>query len=549
MAAEKSGVYPARGSGRSGVYRLEVAKTDVYDERRRTFLVQYPIGVVIGLGLAGVLAFALTGFLGYHDENEPLFTQAAFSQAWPLFLWFCALIMALQISILRHPSLRRELTATLIVTLISMVIVGILYYFRREFLDFLQQVLQQLLNIRLLLPQIGGSKWLYFIINFGLLAIFWLDTVRRWIRRSRGLPIHTQIDISLEGVEASQVEASQVEDEDEPSLQELISGDLIAGALLTFVLSLIFKAEIITALSNVLQINVPITSCTVSWPFGACPGPGGGVGGGLNDPPTLTFIDLIQSLIYLPLGLLILALSATLAGLGAVGGVDEAQLGQAQAPAPTQDETSTQSVGEQVSMTVLDTLRSALNRRVRLAAGNTLLSLRTAAWPALIFVGVLAAASVARNIRLYLHILSDERTCGQTTCAETLQNFGSPYQYIGLAILWGAVAILCIVFSVALLIFNRRIVENTMRFLGLIGFIVLLTLWIFSLALSLFNLLLIQINVTNRVPFPQPGISTIISFAALVIWGAIVLTRRLRSEPAPATPAASRGESSREPPS
>src|SRR5262249_51857014 len=152
------------------------------------------------------------------------------------------------------------------------------------------------------------------------------------------------------------------------------------GALLTFLLSLVFKAEIVTFLSQVLQINVPITSCTVSWPLGDCPAVAGGLGGGPTDPPTLTFIDLIQSLIYLPLGLLILALSATLAGLGAVGGVNEAQRGQT--IAVSQGETSTQSVGEQVSLTVLDTLRSALNRRIRLAAGNTLLSLRNAAWPA-----------------------------------------------------------------------------------------------------------------------------------------------------------------------
>ncbi len=533
MAAEKSGVYPASGTGRSGIYRLEVAKTDVYDERRRTFLIQYPIGVVIGLGLAGVVAFALTGFLGYNDENEPAFTQAIFSQAWPLFLWFCALVMALQISILRHPSLRRQLTATLVVTLLSMLIVGILYYYKIQFLDFLQNLLQQLLNIRLLLPQISGSKWLYALINFGLILIFWVDTVRRWIRRARGLPIHTTIDLSLEGVQTG-----DDDEDDQPSLQELVSGDLIAGALLTFVLSLIFKAEIVTFLSQVLQINVPITSCVVSWPLGACASPGGGLG----DPPTLTFIDLIQTLIYLPLGLLILALSATLAGLGAVGGVNEAQLGQT--TVTTSDESSTQSVGEQVSLTVLDTLRSALNRRVRLAAGNTLLSLRNAGWPALILVGTIAAASTARNIRLYLHILSDQSTCGASTCAETLKNFGSPYQYAGLAILWGIVSLACIVLSAALLIFNRRVVENTSRFLGLIGFIVLLTLWIFSLALSLFNLLLIQINVTLRVPFPQPGVSTIISFGALVLWAIIVFTRRLRGEPVPAVPIGSRSDAS-----
>src|SRR5262245_19363110 len=260
MAAEKSGIYSTSGSSRSGIYRLEVAKTDVYDERRRTFLIQYPIGVVIGLGLAGVLAFALTGFLGYNDEPRGSFSRVVFNQAWPLFLWFCALIMTLQISILRHPTLRRELSATLVVTLLSMVIVAILYLFADEVTRFLQQVFEQLLNIRFVIPQLGKYPLLYSIVNFGLIAIFWADTVRRWIRSARGLPIHTQIDLSLEGVATT-----QVEDEDEPSLQELISGDLIAGALLTFLLSLVFKAEIVTWLSQALQINVPITSCTVSW--------------------------------------------------------------------------------------------------------------------------------------------------------------------------------------------------------------------------------------------------------------------------------------------
>ena len=194
MAAQKSGVYPTSGSSRSGMYRLEVAKTDVYDERRRNFLIQYPIGVVIGLGLAGVLAFALTGFLGYNDENEPAFTQVVFGQAWPLFLWFCALIMALQISILRHPSLRRQLTATLVVTLLSMLIVGILYYFKVQFLDLLQRLLQQLLNIRLLLPEISGSKWLYALINFGLILIFHFLEVRRAVLASAvAIPIFAVI--------------------------------------------------------------------------------------------------------------------------------------------------------------------------------------------------------------------------------------------------------------------------------------------------------------------------------------------------------------------
>ena len=67
-----------------------------------------------------------------------------------------------------------------------------------------------------------------------------------------------------------------------------------------------------------------MTDCITVWPFGACTPPGGGIA----NPPTLTFIHLIQTLIYLPLGLLILALSAMLSGFGAVGGVGEQQPAQ-----------------------------------------------------------------------------------------------------------------------------------------------------------------------------------------------------------------------------
>ena len=85
------------------------AITDLYDEQKREFLVQYPTVLIVTLGLAGVVAFMLVGFLGYRDRAEPDFTQTVFHQPWPLYLYFCALVMALQISIFRHPLLRRQL--------------------------------------------------------------------------------------------------------------------------------------------------------------------------------------------------------------------------------------------------------------------------------------------------------------------------------------------------------------------------------------------------------------------------------------------------------
>jgi hypothetical protein len=510
------------GSPGSGAPRPQYAITDVYDEKRRTFLVQYPIWVVVVMGLAGVAAFALVGFLGYQDgfHNDPPVVFEIFKQAWPLFLWFCALIMALEISILRNPRLRLELVAALVVTILSMVIDGILYFYKVDFLSLLQDLLQKILNIRVLLAQVKFGKFLYALINFGLIAIFWIDTIRRWIRGAQGKPINSRIDISLGG--ARTTSGSR----DNPTLQELISGDLIAGAALVALLAVIFRSDLLTAFSNVLGINAPVTNCITVWPFGACTPPGGG----LTNPPTLTFIDTIQALIYLPLGLLILALSAMLSGFGAVGGVDEQSLGQRE-PQPVvvnNEETSTESVSEQVSLTVINTLRSALNRRLRLALDNMLYSLRNAVWPALVLVAVIAVASSAKFTRLYLHLQSDVNTCS-VACKPTLDSYGWPYQYVIYAGLFGILAVVAIVLAMTLLVFRIRVLENTFRFLGLIGFIILLTFWIFSLALSGFNGLLKLTGATVREPFPPFGVATVISLAALLIWAAIVIVRRMRT--------------------
>jgi hypothetical protein len=491
------------------------AITDVYDEHRRTFLVQYPIWVVVALGLAGVAAFAITGFFGYSDDSG--FAKTGFLQAWPVFLWFCALTMALEISILRNPKLRIELVAALVVTLISMVIVGILYFYRLDFASLLDQFLKNVLNIRLLLPQITANKFLYAIINFGLIVVFWIDTIRRWIRRSRGQPINSRIDIGLGGTQTTAGPA------DNPSLQELISGDLIAGAALAALLAFIFRSDILTWFSNLLAINVPVTDCVTVWPIGHCAAPYGG----LHNPPTLTFLDTIQALIYLPLGLLVLALSAMLSGFGAVGGVEEQALGQTDFQ-PNADESSTESVSESVSMTVINTLRSALNRRLRLALDNMLYSLRNAVWPALILFGVIFIASAARFTRLYLHLQSDEHTC-VPGCQSTIDKYGGPIANVLQAGLFGILGMILIVLAMTILIFRIRVAENTFRFLGLIGFIILLTFWIFSLALSGFNGLLKLTGATNREPFPPFGPSTLISLGALLIWAAIVLFRRMRA--------------------
>lgn len=495
----------------SGAGSPRRAITDLYDEARGTFLIQYPILLVLLLSLTGVAAFALTGFLGYSYPNQHPDTGVAldfFQQAWLLFLWLCALVITLQISIFRDKSLRARLIAVLVISLVAVGFIGVTF-----FNNSLPDILKNLLQGHRLLMFLAGNQLTYTIVNFGLLAIFWVDTIRRWIRGARGESLSPSVDI---GLDDQPRDAKQ----DQPSLQELVSGDLIAGALLALALAGLFWVQFLP--NFIHPQGVTVTGCTLSWPIGGC----AGAGGGPADAPTLTFLDLLQTLIYLPLGLLLLALSATVAGFGAVGGVEdrqeEAAALSAQAAPATAERGGAMPVAEDVAATVLNTLRSALSRRLRLLAANLALSLRSVAWPGLIVVAIYGLAQFATDIQGYLH--SDK-------------HFSDITHFVLPAAGWGLASALGVVISAALFLFRWRVAENTLRFLGLIGLIVLLTIWIFSLALWGFNqlLLLTHALAIPRHPFDPPSSLTAISLGALVIFGVSLLFRRGGGGQAPAS--------------
>ena len=484
---------PLRGGGGN---RSRQAITDLYDEKRGAFLVQYPIWLVLTLGLVGIAAFAITGFTGY-EPGPP------FGEPWILYLWFCALVVTLQASLFRNPALRVQLILTLIVTFICIALVGL-----GAFGKLLPEFLQRLLNLRDLLRGLATNVWTYTILNFGIILVFWVDSVRRWIRRARGMA-PTDVIPLLPGETAE-----SLRDEDLPSLEELISGDFLAGAALTLLLSFLFGASFVQLV--VIQPGVDV--CTVSLPFAGCVSPG--------DPSafyTLSYLDRIQSLIYLPFGLIILGLTATLSGLSAAAGVSPAKTVERLASAPRRASSATAPIAMDVTDTVVNTLRSAIDRRVRHLVRNTALSLRTVAWPLLVLLCIYGVDQVAFYIQKYLH--------GSKSASDAL------FQ-VGPALLWGVGAALALEASAALLVFRWRVADNSMRFLGLIGFVLLLTFWIFSLALAGLNLLLSHnlLNVTDVTPFYPPGWNTLISLAALAIFGAVAFFRRGRGGSPPSSP-------------
>ncbi len=526
----------------SGVFRNpgydKHAITDVYDPKKRRILVRFPHGLLLILGFTGVLAFGLMGYLGYGDDASLL--GKAFHKPWPLFLWFSALVFTLEVAVLRHPRLRRQLTEVLVVTIACMIFVG----FSALDPGLLKYILTNLLNIRIAIPQIGTSPWTYTILNFGVILIFWLDTVRRWLRTQRGEPTARRIDLGFGTLEFG-------ENEELPTLPELIAGDLIAGGVLAGLLSLIFRAEVINPIADALQVGVNITTCTVSWPIGHCIG-----GGGPLDPTTLSKMDLIQALIYLPLGFITLALTATAnafnaasdnptpSGGAAAPGTALATDNQNRAvstevlPSTEQAEGGRQSATVSVTGTIIDALRGALNRRIRIAIDNVLLALRNVVWPLFILLGMIALGQAAQNIAFYLHLQSNQRTCAQThngfpslsNCQLSLHQLAQYQQYQALAASVALVVAAAVAVTLALmmLVFELRVADNIFRFLGLVTFIGALTLWIFSLALSFSNILFNLVGLTQREPFPLFGASTTSSLLVFLISCAILLIGKSR---------------------
>ncbi len=351
------------------------------------------------------------------------------------------------------------------------------------------------------------------IVNFGIILIFWADTLRRWGRRAAGLRLHPEIDLATGATHDEKVDPENL-----PSMAELVSGDLLAGSVLTGLLSFLFMPAV---MNHIVVTNPALGKCNlaVSFPPSACLTPG-------VQFATLTFLDQTQALAYVAVGLLILGLAAMLGGFGSVGGAP-LPVGVAQAVNAVNAEGAPVAapITTGVAETVLDALRAAINRRLRELMFGVGRSLRNIVWPILLFVATYGIFLLSVNIQHYLH--ADHK------------NFNAVLNFVLPAAIWGLVSVFAIVFSAALTLFRWRVADNTLRFLGLIGFIVLLTFWIFSLALWGFNVLLEQFNANIVRPFDPPSWATAASAIALVIFGGYVLLRGRRPGLASRQPAAS----------
>src|SRR5215472_7946306 len=176
-----------------------------------------PSSLVNLLVVGGVGACVLEGFWDVGDPHEvhavlasSLALQAHLLQqelgvalkvylAWPLFLWFCALILTLEYYILRRNHARqRWIYAALTFTGVSIVLVVLAH--NPTFLsDPIGWVRGYLPGWRPPPPDDQAYAKFWTAVNVGVLTAYVIGAVRRWRLRLGGKPLNPHAGIALEG--------------------------------------------------------------------------------------------------------------------------------------------------------------------------------------------------------------------------------------------------------------------------------------------------------------------------------------------------------------
>ncbi|HEV2239291.1 MAG TPA: hypothetical protein VGR57_21725 [Ktedonobacterales bacterium] len=420
------------------------AISDVFCEKRRRFLVSYPTPLIIILSAFGLLAFIFVGYLGYNTRLDcgghgMCWQLQWFAQPWPLYVWFSALMVVLQVSILRHPRLRAQLVATLVVTLVSTVLIGWLYFYSP--FNF-QLIIDNILHLRLGFSRyLFSRQWTYTVINFLIIIVFFTDTTFRWLRRAQGVK-------PAQSLSDSDTQAAGPND---PRVEELAAGDLVAGLVLFGLMALVFTYDFIHGTAALTGIGPeganPIFPNIADVPAGVP------LLGGVH----LSLIDRLLALVCLPLGFVVLAIAATLSGLSAVRAVYQYPTRTVGGLAGSRD-----SATAQVALVLYNAITAAVDRYIRLIVFRIVRSLRNVLWIILTFLASLGLALVAKQVQAYLHTSP------------------RPLDVLLFAAFGAAVAVLSVVMAQSLQLFSPRVATNSLLLLGWVGFVLALTFWLFS---------------------------------------------------------------------
>jgi hypothetical protein len=495
--------------------RLPAKRFSLLDPDYRRPKIIFQPRILAFLVLFALVAFAAIGFLGYpsDDANGSQFYLIS-HPAWVLFGWFGAIALIVQWTIFgrQHDETDRRVLrwrwAVTIITIVCMAIEAVIYAQPR--------LLREASSGNGLVGSIlGDGRLLWNLANFAIIAVYAVDRVLEWRKRLRA-----EHGIMADGSGMPYAEATRFFGMSLPNL-ELLSQDIFAGAALCFLLGLTLQT---TPLNFALRF-IPgrhVDTCTLSWVFGVCQG-----GSGSSNAPTLHTIDWIGAGSLVSVSLLVLVVVLLVRILYLV-----------------RDKNIVIAVAEGVWAMI-----KSLPALIIVFIPN----LRAVIWPTLIAAGTTLVGISARLLQMYLHALSDQRTCGATGKCPDLSEFSlflrstdtqlfqsNAYLYsveiLALALALGIVGAFFILLAVRVLLLYRvdgAIWSNWLRFVVVTAFIVVCTFWIMSLTLSAINGVLSLAEKTPRAPFPQPGTSTIASLIIFAVALIVIQLRRSRLQAAP----------------
>jgi hypothetical protein len=420
------------------------ANTDVIDPARQEYLVLFPVALAAGVTVAGLGALILTGFLGYAEEGFP---SDLFLQPWPLYLWFCALALLLEVTVLRQPAWRRQLVGTMLWSLLAMALVGIIYFSSPRLVVALSLLGRQAEHAVLTL---GQQAITYTVVNAGILLLYWGDRVLSWTSRRPGLTSARVL-----------------------RRRYLIALDLGTGALLCALLALALQPALLTVLARLLKVNVSVSACMVAVP-GTC-------------APTLSQLDWLAAGVSLAAGLLLLVTSLILGGIMRPRGGARA----AGAREPLTLERIIALVGSD---------RGRLREGLLRLLGGLVGQLRSIFVPLLLLAGSISLASSARAIQVHLHandaLVGPDP--GSTLHGITLNAVTNALP----GLVEGPVGFSFFAAALGLLLLSWHVVENTRQFISEINTkVVRPTVRIVFLALFGLNWLGLQLHLTRHHPF------------------------------------------------
>ncbi len=506
--------------------------TTIFCVQKQKALVKYPTLLLVTLLLLALAAELVTAFTQPahpDDGSNPLATVFIY-KPWLLYSFLGILLLVWEGSFLRKRPVQRSIAWG--VTIAALIIIGL---FTAE-----PQLLTAIQNSQLL-KDFFKNPWTYIIANL-IFVLFWLyQTIRRRMRRDKSGRVPTIFS------DTDEEEESPAIAETEYTSGDLLAGALIflfSAFMFPFLYLVIarYALEAVPAAQAAGQQTLPITwlldnfdKMTSLRIGGDAPlHPDDGVGA------SLALLDLaIAALLFAisTISLLIVTYNEGLQEINAVTSEEQGLLprhtselpvikasdlaqatsseeGEAESENASPHEEPAESLGEvtmpsltaigspeaesteedvelAVGKTVARTAIAGLTRALlslRVVAGSAALSVRSLLWPFSIFVGVAFVAAASGVVYSYLHDPNKfPRYSGWDSFSAVLSAFLNwLVSWLEICV-FGLVALALVTIAIAVFTRARYVLSDAVNFLRWFGLLVVLTYWIFAIALLAFN--------------------------------------------------------------